>query len=40
MKSKDIIRRCRFTPYRKGMGPVFRVGHQPHEQHGEIRAGL
>lgn len=21
--SKDIIRRCRFSPYRKGRGPVF-----------------
>ena len=22
-KSRDIIRRCRFAPYRKGMGPTF-----------------
>ncbi len=21
--AKDILRRCRFSPYRKGMGPVF-----------------
>lgn len=21
--TKDVIRRCRFTPYRKGMGPTF-----------------
>ena len=21
--SRDILRRCRFTPYRKGMGPTF-----------------
>ena len=21
----EIIRRCRFTPYRKGMGPVFQL---------------
>ena len=21
--TKDVLRRCRFTPYRKGMGPTF-----------------
>ena len=25
MLTKDVIRTCRFTPYRKGMGPVFRL---------------